>query len=393
MRVLHVIVNLNPEGGGPQVIALNLAAAHSNLGHEVTLACEEHPLQKEWLIERRKAVPGLPRVNVVPIEVRGSAVSVLLGTASSRGLEELIGVHDFVYLHGVWDPPVKVAGDIARKKGVPYAILVNGMLDPWSLSQRRWKKRFAMTMGYRKFFDGAAFLHLGNADEKKLLEPLKLRPAVEVIPNGVWAEDVVSGVKLGTFRSGYPALAGKPFVLFLSRLHYKKGLDYLAEAFVKVASRLPEAMLVVAGPDGGAREDFQSRIDRAGLGSRVILTGSLYGPAKAQALADADVFCLPSRQEGFSMAILEALGSATPVVISENCHFPEVSAAGAGIVTPLDTDVVADAVTGLLNDPSRAREMGMRGRELVLQRFTWPTIAGLSVRAMERARGSRRSEQ
>jgi glycosyltransferase involved in cell wall biosynthesis len=140
--------------------------------------------------------------------------------------------------------------------------------------------------------------------------------------------------------------------------------------------------LVVAGPNDGARADFCQRI--AGLDDRAHLVGSLHGRDKWAALRDAALFCLPSRQEGFSVAILEALASRTPVVISEACHFPEVAEAGAGEIVPLSADSVAGAVARILADPSARGRMGDAGRTLVEKRFTWRRAAETSLCEYER---------
>jgi glycosyltransferase involved in cell wall biosynthesis len=176
-----------------------------------------------------------------------------------------------------------------------------------------------------------------------------------------------------------PALGGRPYFLFLSRLHYKKGLDYLADAFAIVAARNSDVQLVVAGPDDGARADFEGRIAAAKLSDRIHVPGPIYGTEKLSAIAGAACFVLPSRQEGFSMAILEALACGVPAVVSAECHFPEVAEVGAGEVVPLEAAALAAAIGRVLADPDRRRKMGQAGRELVAVRFTWPRIAETSI--------------
>ncbi len=172
-------------------------------------------------------------------------------------------------------------------------------------------------------------------------------------------------------------------MLFLSRLHYKKGLDILADAFRRVAPLFPDVDLVVAGPDGGAEDEFRGRIRQYGLEERVHMTGGLYGPAKIAALKRAACFCLPSRQEGFSVAITEALACGVPVAITDACHFPEVGEAGAGIVSPLDPMAVAAALERILEDPDRAARMGAAGAKLVRDNYTWPRIAVQTIAAYQ----------
>jgi glycosyltransferase involved in cell wall biosynthesis len=208
---------------------------------------------------------------------------------------------------------------------------------------------------------------------------LTLAAPTAVIPNGIFLDEVEpSAVSFAT----RPELGGQPYILFLSRLHYKKGLDILADAFRMIHARRLDLHLVVAGPDDGAQADFVKRI--AGLASRAHLVGALHGREKWAALRDAAVFCLPSRQEGFSVAILEALASRTPVVISEPCHFPEVAEADAGTIVPLAAGAVADAVGRILADPGARRKMGDAGRSLVEKRFTWRRAAETSIAEYER---------
>jgi glycosyltransferase involved in cell wall biosynthesis len=252
-------------------------------------------------------------------------------------------------------------------------VLLNGMLDPWSLRQSRWKKRAALAVAHRRLLNGAARLHLGNADEERLIRPLRLTAPRVIVPNGVTPP--ADWPPAGAFRATRPELGGDPFVLFLSRLHPKKGLDLLAEAFAAVAGRVPGVRLVVAGPDDGSRADFEARVAWLRVADRVHLVGPLYGADKWAALRDAACFCLPSRQEGFSVAILEALACGRPAVVTENCHFPEVGTAGAGVVTRLDARAVADGLIAVLSDPAAADRMGAAGRGLVAERYTWGRVA------------------
>jgi glycosyltransferase involved in cell wall biosynthesis len=288
---------------------------------------------------------------------------------------------DILHLHGIWECIIRVGAIEARRQGKPYVVSPHGMLDPWSLSQRRWKKRVALAMGYRRMVNRAAFLHCLNQDETRLLAPLHLTCRTRTIPNGVFAQEFARLPSPGTFRRLHPELGEVPYVIFLARLHYKKGLDYLARAFETLAKQIQDLHLVVAGPDGGARSDFEAAIARAGLVARTHVLGPIYGPDKIAALVDATVFCLPSRQEGFSAAILEAMACGTPVVITENCHFPEVAGSSAGYVVPLETAAVADALLSVISDPGKANQMGKAGQDMVRTHYTWPTIARLFVDA------------
>ncbi|MHC4989916.1 MAG: glycosyltransferase [Planctomycetota bacterium] len=382
MRIAHVISTLDPDRGGPPVIASRLAAAQAGLGHEVHIAYHRWPGSDRDLARLWDRVPAADRVRQHRFPER-TRLERLLARDARRRLAPIIDEVDVVHLHSVWESVLRVAAREARRRSKPYLVLLNGMLDTYSMAQRPWKKRLAMALGYRAMFNGAAALHVGNEAERTLIEPLHLSPPVVVIPNGMFAEEVEPRPEPGTFYASHPPLGEAPFVLFLSRLHHKKGLDCLADAFVRLAPMNDRVHLVVAGPDGGARSGFESVIAEAGLGDRVHVVGPLYGADKLAALTDATCWCLPSRQEGFTMAVNEALACGLPMVITEGCNRPDVGEAGAGLVVEFDPAAVASALAAVLDDPGKRQRMSEAGRALFSERYTWEKIATMTVEAYE----------
>ena len=385
MKILHVIGSLDPADGGPPRIAACLAAAHAQLGHDVTLISHAKPSAADAIDEMLGNVPYADKVHIEYLSPAHTFLERAMALRSRRKLVPFVEQADVVHLHNVWESILRVAGALARNTDKPYFVLLNGMLDPWSLHQKYWKKRFAMALAYRQMLDGAAGLHVGNHNEYELIEPLGLTAPRVVIPNGVFMEQIEPLPSAGQFYSGHPELQGRPFLLFLSRLHHKKGLDHLAESFGLFSQQNDEAHLVVAGPDGGAQRQFERRIRALGLDERVHLTGPLYEERKWQALRDAACFILPSRQEGFSVAITEALACSKPVIITEGCHFPEVAEVGAGEVVKLDDHALAKAMARVMGDARLREEMGRAGRQLVAERFTWRSAAEQAIAAYQPA--------
>ncbi len=382
MKVLHVVVGLDPALGGPPAVAMRLAAAQAIHGHDIRLAGHDRPDRAAAIRQSMQAVPGIEHVKVELLDER-VRFGWLVSPAARDALDQAVGASDVVHLHGLWEPMIRIAAGVARKQRKPYVLTPHGMLDPWSLKQRWMKKKIAMMVVFRRLLQNAACLHLLNEDEVRLLQPLGLHTPTTVLPNGIFIEEIEPLPQKGSFRSMHPELQDDPFVLFLSRLHYKKGLDFLADAFGEVAAVMPRVRLVVAGPDDGAQTDFEDRIKALDIEDRVHVIGPLWGRDKYAAMVDAACFCLPSRQEGFSMAITEALACELPAVISEHCHFPEVGEHGAGIVTTLDAHAIAQALRVVLDDPHSRSTMGIAGRMLVRERFTWPAIAERSIQMYE----------
>lgn len=379
MRVLHVIASMDPKTGGPPAVAARLAAAQAGLGHHAAIAALDADLPTI-----RPSLAGIPGIDSVALHAIGAAPGL---RRVSHAIAAILPRPDVYHVHGVWDITVRAADRASGRTGVPTVIVPHGMLDPWSLRAtplKRLKKWLALRLVFRRILNSARFYHVLNRDERDLMAPLGLTPPCEVIPNGVFPEEFDALPAPGAFAAARPELAGRRFILFLSRLHHKKGLDILAQAFARLAPDHPDVSLVVAGPDGGALAPLRAQAKSLGIEPRLVITGPLYGEAKLGALMDAAVFCLPSRQEGFSMAITEAMACGRPVVVSRACHFPEVTEHGAGLEVDLTPEATAAALARLLSNPDMAGAMGRAGRTLVRERFTWPTIARRTIEAYTR---------
>ncbi|MEK1886699.1 MAG: glycosyltransferase [Phyllobacterium sp.] len=378
MKIYHVITSIDPAQGGPQSGCIRVAAAQAALGHDVEIISYGGGDVQQRAFRAAHDVPHLTKLHW-HLLADPDRIENVLGLNASKVLGSVLPDASFIHLHGVWEPILRHAARIARSLNIPYCVQPHGMLDVWSMQQKRLKKRAALILGYRKMLNGAKFIHALNADEANLLEPLGLTPPRLVIPNGIFLEEFAELPAEGYFAERIPQLRGKRVVLFLSRLHTKKGLDILARAFALLAKSHPDVDLAVAGPDGGAKDGFVSLVAQLGITNRVHLTGPIYGAEKLRALVDATCFCLPSRQEGFSVAITEALACGLPVVISEACHFPEVRTAHAGTVVSLDPSDVAASLANILDNPAMANIMGENGKRLVRDNYTWPRVAELTL--------------
>lgn len=384
MKICHVVATLDPAGGGPPVVAPRLAAAQAQLGHEVTVTTFGTPDRQASIDAALGSIPHLDAVTIEYLTPPRTLIERVFAGHVRTDLDRLITAADVVHLHGLWAPLLRVTAVRASRLGAPYVIRPAGMLDPWCLTQRRLKKKVAMLLSFRRILNRALFLHALNRDERDLIGPLKLTCPFEVIPNGLFLDEIDAALSQKSSDSPRPHPSERPYFLFLSRLHYKKGLDILADAFAVFVERGGEMDVIVAGPDDGESEAFKRRVRDHGIDRRVHVIGPIYGPQKLRMLRDAVAFVLPSRQEGFSLAITEAMAARVPVLITEGCHFPEVAEVGAGLVTRLDAQEFAEAMTQVAGDSSAAAAMGRAGRAMVESRYTWATIAEQSVDAYRR---------
>lgn len=380
MKVVHVVNSMDPATGGPPSMVARLAAAQASAGHSVAIICRE---SLDVDVRSHSAFTGIPGIDRVAwlFCPAGGVTEKYLAFKAGHALRTLLKSGDFLHLHGVWCAIVSTAARIANEYGLRYAVTLHGSLNPASIAQKSWKKALAMRLGRRKLLEHAAFIHALNDDETIGLRRHRIETPVAVIPNGVFSEEIADLPPPTQFHALHPQLLNRPYILFLGRLHWHKGLDHLADAFAVFAQHNISVDLVVAGPDCGIRTEFERRISRLGLSKRVHMMGPIYDQEKLAALTGATCFCLPSRNEGFSMAITEALGCGVPVVISRECHFPEVQAAGAGEVVTLNPAGIADALLRLTGDEVRRQQASHAARRLVLENYTWPRIAERMIEA------------
>ena len=284
-----------------------------------------------------------------------------------------VGASSGVHIHGLWEGSTAVAAAAARRAGRPYLLSAHGMLEPWALRNKRLKKQVYAAFAEHRNVRKADCLHALTAAEVEDYRRFGARGPIAVLPNGV---SVPPSPGAEPFLVQFPTLRGKRIVLFLGRIHLKKGLDLLIESWSTLARRFPEAHLVLAGPDSeGTRQELERRIALAGIGHAVSFTGMLYGTQKWSALAAAEAFVLPSYSEGLPVSVLEAMGMGLPVIVSTHCHLPEIAEIGAGWEIPSEVEALASVLQELLeNSPESNRRRGELGPALVAERFSWESI-------------------
>lgn len=352
--------DLAPETGGPVTVALGMVEALAQAGAEVRLFATDHG---------RREAPATSRcdVRLFPCRLCAWRWSPELG----RALSESAFWADIAHVHTLWRYPTLAAGRACRRAGVPYLLRPAGMLDTWSLAQKQWKKAVYLSLFERSTIAGARALHwTSSAELDRAGPPGRLAPPV-VAPPGLPPSAYGDLPDPKGFFVRFPRLEGRWVVLFLGRLHPKKQPDVAIRAFARVRAEFPRAALALAG-DGEPRyaQGLEQEARRAGLGE-VHFLGMLHGREVQQALVAAQVFVLPSLQENFGLAVVEAMAAGCPVVVS-----PQVALAssieehGAGLVAEANDEGFASALRRLLGDGALRDEMGGNARRLVLDRFT-----------------------
>ncbi len=372
-----MLPTLSPSAGGVATVLLELVKAQAEAGNQVVVATTN--------VETPSGVyrtPGWDTLadGAVPVFYASAEVRPLMASlALAKYLRNSIPDFDVVHVHGLYRFPNTAAAYWSRRYGVPYILVPHGSLDPFlygkSSSSALWIKRIHERLFALPNLNAASAIHYTAEEERERASFLNLRAPSCVVPNGLEWERFRMLPDRGELRARW-GIGDAPLILFLGRLHFKKGLDLLVPAFESVRDAQPNAQLVIAGPENDAYgQDVRRWVSERGLESAVHFVGPLHGIDVVKAYVDADVFALPSYTENFGMAVIEAMASALPVVISDqvNIHH-EISGAGAGLVTRCDVDEVASALRDVLNDPDGRRVMGSAGRRLVHERYSWQRV-------------------
>ena len=369
MNVLHVISGIDPRDGGPSAALVGLVEAQAGCGLVTTVAATYRKGDDLLLAKRLESTVSHVRL------IGPCRTPLRWNRGIKSAMRELVANADIVHIHGLWEEIQHQAARAAQRLGKPYLVRPCGMLDRWCLAQKWFKKWLYLLWRLRKDLNAARAIHYTTESEVTEAARLQLKAPAVIEPNGVQLAEFSDLPPRGTFRRRFPTLDERPMVLFLSRLHEKKGLDLLVPAFARAAA--PETMLVIAGPDsGGYQAKVQALVDQQGLRDRVVFPGMLHGSERVAAFVDADLFVLSSYRENFGIAVVEALASGTPVIVSDQVAIHrEITAAGAGAAVPLTVDALAVEMRRWLEDKDLREAAARRAQPFVREHYDWCKIA------------------
>ncbi len=383
MKILHMVPLINASVGGPSVSVTRLATEQAKLGHEVTLACLDYD----------HLGPQVPAPGVRLLSQKGNFLAVHgRGWSPSfrRLLREEARRHDVVHDHGLWMWPNKYARCAANEAGKPLVISPRGMLEGWSLGRSVGRKFVAWHLFEKKNLESAALFHATSESEAEAIATalrikmkIKIKePRIVVAPNGVDVPERIPGREV--VEQKFPRLKGKEWVLFMSRIHPKKGIDVLLEAWKEQMTALGqveggrrEVMLVIAGADLiGYGAEVERMIREKGLGETVLMTGHVDGELREALLGNAKLFVLPSYSENFGLVIAESLARGRPVITTTGTPWKELKEWGAGWwVEPNQESVTRAMGEALTKTDAELDEMGRKGKKMVGERFSWKGAA------------------
>lgn len=372
--VTHVIPTMNLATGGPPVVVQRICEHLPALGWTcrvvTTGAASDHETDFDGSADGDYET-------LVFSSRRGG--NFAYSKSLSKSIDRIVASSRLVHIHTAWSYPGLAAMRACRRQRVPYVFMPHGMFDPNSLDRKRLKKQL-----YGQFVEwpavrSAAAMIYTHEEERRLAESaVRGLPAGFVVPLGADEPPQKSRETLACeFFCRFPQLRGTKLVLFLSRLHPKKGLDLLIPAFRSVAAGNREAhLLIVGGGQDKYVSSLRRMIDDVGIADRATLAGPLHGEVKWEAIAAATMLVLPSYQENFALVVAEAMRLGLPIVLSRRVNiWTDVVESAAGLACDLDAVSIAAAIDRFLSDRSLAESAGCRGQRLVAEKFNWARTA------------------
>lgn len=366
MKILQVIPTVDPSVGGVAPAMLALSRGLLRRGHQIEVVTVDPP-SAPWLHQ-----------SDVPIHGVGSGLTTY---AYSPELDRWLAAqkhnYDRVIVNGMWQyPGLAVWRQFAG--ATPYYVFPHGMLDPWfkrTYPLKHVKKWLYWPWAeYRILRDATAVIYTSEQERIEARQSFWLYRANErVSPLGVEPPAELCGSSKTFLFEEFPQLRNTRPLVFLGRIHPKKGCDIAIQAFAAAAGSRSGLSLVFAGPDQiGWQKQLESLTKRLGVADRVVFVGMLQGEMKQSALLDADAFILPSHQENFGMAVVEALALGVPVLISNRINIAgEIEADGAGYVAGDDLAGTTSLIRRWLDTPETAREvMRRKAKECYARRYS-----------------------
>lgn len=363
MKILNVVTHLDPvTGGGCTERTLQMSRYLATNGVETAILTTDYRLTEE----RRRELKGI-KVSALPCIMSRYYIPTLSGDK----IGNLIAEADIVHLIGHWSILNALAYFHIRRMKKPYVVCPAGAL-PITGRSKIVKRIYNMIIGKSLIRNAQAGIAVSKEEIQHFQSYGVESDKVFHIPNGINREESRK-IDVLPFRQKY-GLEAVPFILFIGRLDAIKGPDLLLEAFCEVMAELPPYHMVFIGPDCGLLEDLKKTVSRYGAGERVRFLGYMGGDEKQQAFYAADLVAIPSRQEAMSIVVLEAGITGTPVLITDQCGFDEISLINGGIVVTASKDGIEKGLLEILQNSNELKQKGANLEKYVNDNYMWNTI-------------------
>ena len=354
MRVIHVVSVITEEAAGPSYSVPRLCESLIGTGIDVKLA----------VLDWAPMPVRLPYLRTFPLGFGPRRLGA--SPTMRRWLEEeaVSGRADLIHNHGLWMMPNVYPGRACRRGGKALVISPRGTLAEWALRNNAARKKIFWRLLQARTLHTAACFHATAESEYEDIRRLGFRQPICIIPNGIDLPPLADKL-----------VAGRRILLFIGRIHQKKGVDLLLKAWQSVEDRFPEWDLHVAGPGESSYSTKMDVLAQQLHVKRVVFRGPLYGTEKWRAYGAASLFVLPTHSENFGMTVAESLAAATPAIVTKGAPWDNLEKQGAGWWIDVGVDPLVACLEQTLALPAmRLAEMGRAGRAWMEREYSWDRI-------------------
>lgn len=361
MKILSFVSSIDLSSGGPSRSVPMLAKGLAELGVDVTL-----------MTIRSK------NMNVHALEGTTARLKVLEPSFTRREIAQYLKDEKFhlIQIQSMWDLPYHKVMVEARRLGIPYIVTPRGMLEPWSLSQKKWKKKLAWWLYQRNDVQKSVCVFTTAKMEADHVTNLGITTCKAVIPNGIEADSYPCKTSVDVVKKQ---------VLFLSRVHVKKGIEILFEAWKRIHPYYEEWQLLVIG---NGEAEYIHRLENwaksLGVEDSIKILPPVFGDAKINVYQESALFCLPSFSENFGMVIAEAMSCGTPVITTTNCPWEILKETNTGWCVNLSLDNLERALREALTmSPTELYDMGQKASKLIYENFDYRNVTRKTLKLYE----------
>lgn len=361
MKILTFITDISLKGGGPSRSVPMLVKGLAEFGVDITLMTVRSD-----------------DMNIHALEGTNAKLKVLEAGYTQQELDEYLTAErfDIIQAQSMWDLRYHKLKKLADKYHIPYIITPRGMLEPWSLSQKKWKKKLALSLYQMKDLNYSACIYTTAEMEAQHIRKLGVKVPISVIPNGI---DI----------NGYPCRTSldkvKKQILFLSRIHVKKGIELLIDVWKKIKNDYPDwSIKIVGNGEDDYIKQLKMKVEEANLSACIEILPPVYSEEKVDLYQTSALFVLPSYSENFGMVVAEALSCGVPVITSEYTPWNILNETKSGWCIPLSIETLEETLREALRRyPNELYEMGQKGSEMVATNFGYRSVVAKTVALYE----------